>query len=395
MCDEATEPLLLWLCIDIVKSLTIWIKSSPKCEGLLKYVCEGRIQEGASSNRNPILNVCITRWVENIDGWERFSRSHPFLVEMLEVIVNGNSEFQMYNDGWSPDDKRNALAHLKAIESFEFVYVVNTLHRSLYYLKEAIVTLQGKSEDITSGIVLIQQCCEQLQSLRSDVEYSQRIFQHSCRIADHSGIVTTMPRISHRQMHRSNPEYSSIEEYYKRVVVIPFLDHLISELTSRFDAHAKKASMIQGLLPKRLSSRSSTVDIEEAVQFYKDDLPNADIIDEEFYIWKQRWLPIPLQNRPQSLSETLKASTPESVPNIFTLLRLFATLPLSSCSCERSASSLRRLNQYLRCTQTEERLSALAIVHSNYNAGISADTVHKLFIEKHPRRMTRESLLFD
>ena len=296
--------------------------------------------------------MCNTRWVENIDGWERFSRSHPFLVEMLEVIVNGNSEFQMYNDGWSPDDKRNALAHLKAIESFEFIYVVNTLHRSLYYLKEATVTLHGKSEDITSGIALIQQYCEQLQSLKSDVdEYSQCIFLHSSRIADHSGIATTMPRISHRQMHRSNPEYSSVEEYYKRVVVIPFLDHLISELTSRFDAHAKKASMIQGLLPMRLSSQSSTVDIEEAVQFYKDDLPNADIIDEEFYIWKQRWLPIPLQNRPQSLSETLKVSTPESVPNIFTLFRLFATLPLSSCSCERSASSLRRLNQYLRCTQ--------------------------------------------
>ena len=84
-----------------------------------------------------------------------------------------------------------------------------------------------------------------------------------------------MPRVSHRQMHHSNPEYSSVEEYYKYVVVIPFLNHLITELTSRFDAHAKKASMIQGLLPMRLSSQSSTVDIEEAIQFYKDDLPNA------------------------------------------------------------------------------------------------------------------------
>lgn len=55
------------------------------------------------------------------------------------------------------------------------------------------MTLQGKKEDITSGIKLIQQCCEQLQSLRSDVdEYSQRIFLHSCRIA---GIATTMPSI--------------------------------------------------------------------------------------------------------------------------------------------------------------------------------------------------------
>lgn len=56
------------------------------------------------------------------------------------------------------------------------------------------------------------------------------------------------------------------------MVVIPFLDHLITELTSRFDAHAKKASMIQGLLPVRITSESSVLDIEEAIEFYKDDL---------------------------------------------------------------------------------------------------------------------------
>ena len=142
---------------------------------------------------------------------------------------------------------------------------------------------------------LIQQCPEQLQSLRSEVdEYPQHIFQHSCRIADHFGIIATMPCIDRHQMHRSNPEYTFVEEYYKRIF-IPFLDHLISELTSRFDVHANKASMIQGLLLVRLSPQSSAFDIEEAVEFYKDDLPNAEIIDEEFYIWKRRWLSIPLQ----------------------------------------------------------------------------------------------------
>ncbi len=29
-----------------------------------------------------LLNVCVTRWVENIDGWERFSQYPPFLIEM-------------------------------------------------------------------------------------------------------------------------------------------------------------------------------------------------------------------------------------------------------------------------------------------------------------------------
>ena len=124
-------------CIDTIKSMTIWIKSSPKREGLLKCVYENEAQTGLTESRRPILNVCITRWVENIDGWERFSLSHPFLIKMLEVIVYGTSEYEMYNDNWKPDDKKNALAHLKALESFEFVYVLTTLQRSLLYVKEA------------------------------------------------------------------------------------------------------------------------------------------------------------------------------------------------------------------------------------------------------------------
>jgi hypothetical protein len=43
-------------------------------------------------------------------------------------------------------------------------------------------------------------------------------------------------------------------------------------------------------------------------------------------------------------------------------VKFFATSSLSS-SYECSASALRRLNNYLRFTQTAERLSALALIH--------------------------------
>ena len=130
---------------------------------------------------------------------------------MLEVILYGSSEYEMYNDNWKPDDKKHALAHLKALESFEFVYALITLQRSLLYVKEAVVKLQGKGEDISSGIVMIQQTCTQLKLLRTDVdEYSHRIFEHSCRIASHSRIAATMPHITHQQAHRSNPESASV-----------------------------------------------------------------------------------------------------------------------------------------------------------------------------------------
>ena len=79
----------------------------------------------------------------------------------------------------------------------------------------------------------------------------------------------------------------------------------------------------------------------------------------------------------------------------FYSLKLFATQSLSSCACERSASVLRRLNTYLRCTQTEQRLSALALIHMNYEIEISVDDVCKTFLQKHPRKMEKANSFFD
>ena len=327
-------------CIEQIRSLTIWIKMSPKREGLLKALFLRDVQSGSTQSRSPLLNVCITRWVENIDGWERFSLCHPFLIQMCEAIVYGNSELEMYSDNWPAEDKRNALAHLKALESFEFIYALVALQRSLLYLKHAVIALQGPDQDIVTGVGLIEQSCTELKALRENIDaYSLRIFQHSSRIAEQSGVVVAMPRVTQQQRNRANPVSSSIQEYFKLTITIPFLDHLISDLSFRFDAHAKRAASLQSIIPARITEGLSIDDISEGVEFYSDDLPNPGIVDEELSCWKSRWLTIPAKDRPQTISASLKQCSPETLPNIFTLLKLFATLPLSSCSCERSASA--------------------------------------------------------
>ena len=234
----------------------------------MKAIYQKGIQ--SASSRAPLLNVCITRWVENIDGLQQFSLSHPFLVGMCEVIVYGDSEYEMYNEGWSLEDKRNAQAHLNALESFEFVYTLVTLQRSLLYLKEAVVKLQGQSQDIASGFALIKQCSKKIQSLRDNVDdYAHRIFEQRCRLAERSQIAVSMPRVSGRLQHHTNPPSNSVEEYFKLSVTIPFLDHMLSDLTSRFAAHVKQSASIQRLLPANIKPDSSVDDIKEAVTFMK------------------------------------------------------------------------------------------------------------------------------
>ena len=244
-------------CIDQIKNLTLFVKKSTKREGLLKAIASKNTLVHRFS-RVPLLNTCITRWVENIDGWERFSLAHPFLVTMCEVILYGDPDFPCYNDNWSPEDKKNALAYLKALESFDFIYTMVTLSRSLLYLKEAVVKNQGKSKDIVSGVSIVMECCNELKRVREDIDnYSQRTFEHSSRIAEKSNIPISMPRVSKRQQHRSNPEYISVEDYLKKVVAIPFLDHLVSDVSSRFTHHCKQVAALQELLPINLTEDTS------------------------------------------------------------------------------------------------------------------------------------------
>ena len=260
-------------CIDQVKSITLWIKNSPKRDALLKAVVNitGN-KHNSGTSRTPLLNVCITRWVENIEGWERFTLCHPFLVKMCEVILYGDTQLQLYNDGWPAEDKKNALAYLKILESFQFIFSLVTLQRTLLvYMKEAVVKLQGKKQDIVTGIALVQDCIKELKDLRSDIQnYSERIFQHSCRLAARSDVSVTVPRICQRQQHRMNQQSDSPEEYYKTTITIPFLDQLISDLSCRFDRHAKQAASLQGLLPTFITKSSSPSDIKDAVEFYSE-----------------------------------------------------------------------------------------------------------------------------
>ena len=72
-----------------------------------------------------------------------------------------------------------------------------TIFRSLMYLKEAAVRIQGKNMDLVASVSIVMECCKKLKTLRQDIDgYAKRIYEHGVRIADVSGITVSMPRIS-------------------------------------------------------------------------------------------------------------------------------------------------------------------------------------------------------
>jgi len=79
-------------------------------------------------------------------------------------------------------------------------------------------------------------------------------------------------------------------------------------------------------------------------------------------IWRNQWQ---LREKlPETAVEAIQHCT-ELFPNIKKILQLFATLPVTSATPERTFSVLKRLKTYLRATMNEERFNGLALATIN------------------------------
>ena len=94
-------------CIDHIKSINLWIKYSAKSKGVLREVVS---QGSNASSRASLLNIYITRWVENIDGWERFSLAHPFKSKCVRLCYMETIVFRfIVMDGHQKTKKMHLL----------------------------------------------------------------------------------------------------------------------------------------------------------------------------------------------------------------------------------------------------------------------------------------------
>ena len=125
---------------------------------------------------------------------------------------------------------------------------------------------------------------------------------------------------------------------------------------------------------------------------YHNDLPTPELTLDEIHRWKIYW-----QNRedkPSTCLTALKACDQVLFSNVHTLLKIACTLPITSCECERSASMLRRLRNYMRATMSKERLTSLALIHTHYEYKHDYDQIVDRFSKLHPRRMELENIIY-
>ena len=346
------------------------------------------------SNRKCILDLCKTRWAERHLAFQHFYQAFTFIVEGLEMIgyqLHIEEHGDTFGD-WDSHNRSEAQQLLASITSFDFIVVFMTVYQYLSHLSGITVKLQNSSIDIVEAYAMIEDIRAVYKHEREDVDKGFKlIYDQSHRMAEKVGTTPSMPRVAIRQQHRSNIVSLSPLDYYQKNVAIPFLDHICTYLDEQFSTLSVTASSLLSLVPIVMHKRS--VDLSEVIIQYSNDLPSPELVERELLRWKSKYSTLPMQHLPISPSAAIKECDAELYPNIRILLQIACTIPATSCECERSASALRRLNNYMRASMGKERMANLALLHIHYDKQMDVDRVVDIYSHLHSRRMELDSLI--
>lgn len=310
----------------------------------------------------------------------------------MEAISTCSSEY----GEWSWDTETLTRGFLHQLVSFEFLVTFNVTIRVLSSLRSLTVKLQKKSSDILAAYEHVSKVVTDFELLKINCEEEFHLWYCEIKtLADEFSIPITTPRVAARQVHRSNIPADSPEAYYQRNLVIPFLDHIVKQSTERFGPIQQMKVKRLGLIPF-IAATYSSASVTEVGELYKADLPSPQLLSTEFRHWKAEYSSAPLDSRPNTLVGAVQ-SCDKDFPNIFTLLAIACTLPVTTCESQRSNSQLKLLKTYLRSTMTEKRLSSLALIkiHRDIVSDVDFDKLVVDFANKHPRRMALPCVLLD
>ena len=162
-------------------------------------------------------------------------------------------------------------------------------------------------------------------------------------------------------------------------------------INEQFSSSAIIATSLLGLVPSIQCSKETN--LEAAIERYEADLPSPELFQMELKRWKNRFLTMSPNERPASPATSIKDCDQAMFPNISVFLQLACTIPMTSCECERSASVLRRLNNYMRASMGKNWLSHLALLHIHYDTFVDKDKVVDCYAHLHARRLELKSCI--
>ena len=190
--------------------------------------------------------------MERHDAYNTFTELYTPLVNTLTYIAEHSSEF-------TSDTVKKASSFLDGITEFQFIATLIIVKHILSTTQILSKSLQYRNaQDIVRGWNHVKITHKRVKEIRQDVDkHHATWFIESTVMAEKVGEEPRIPRRCARQIQRNNVPPTTPSEYYKRAISIPMLDHLESEINSRFTELQSTAAKGMSIVPATLCVTTS------------------------------------------------------------------------------------------------------------------------------------------
>ncbi|XP_071035380.1 52 kDa repressor of the inhibitor of the protein kinase-like [Parasteatoda tepidariorum] len=219
--------------------------------------------------RKEIHNIpllCETRWSEKYKSTRRFS-------DKFVIIIKA------FRGPYRKSCKQKHQSELTAATTP--TYIASLFVIAIYFVKLEPVCNQLQKvntglKEVTDYVVKL---IDVLQIHRNNAsEEFTAIFTNAEHICEELGIEMNRPRVASGQVHRSNVPSENAGEFFRRSIVIPYLNSIISSLKDSFSSTQRKEFSLLQLHPNamnKLDKASYLEVLEDIYTMYKDLLlPN-------------------------------------------------------------------------------------------------------------------------
>ena len=291
-----------------------------------------------------------------------------------QIIDFFTSIYESSDDTWDGPDRCVANGYSLFLKKFETVFLLNLFSPLFSRTDLLFQMLQADSINILSCLNVIRDFQEVLESARNYDE-SDEVLENARKYDESDFIgfpviwektvsVAGLPKNSRkRKVHTNNESSLTLEQRYRKLFY-EVTDNLLSHLSSRFSS-LKKLAFFDLLNPKQFKNFAEKNGFPEQLltnlgELYPQTFDMTGLKNELIVFYRTSTFN---DKCPQKLIKFLKEENLHcSFKEIFKLSKLISTIPATIAPVERSFSALKRIHTYKRSTQTEDRLSNLALL---------------------------------
>jgi len=187
------------------------------------------------------MKFCKTRWVEHLNSLSLFYDVFEYICSALEELKVTNSKV----DGVQPHTL------LLSICTPQFIVALLVLKSIFSLTKNLSSSLQKVDCDLSSCVQYSNNLYKEINQMRENAKSNfKNVFKQATETAEKNGVQMMIHRRVKNQIHRENYA-GNPGAYYHKSICIPFLDHYLDQLSSRFLDHRTLLLKTQNILPSK------------------------------------------------------------------------------------------------------------------------------------------------